>query len=105
MSGVAESTLWHRHHGRVSIQETATTQQYLSPQEEQALVNYFIRSDQNGYPLPVKFSRSLAHIIALRRDTIFAARILTNDDNNTIKPPGKNWPQALEKHHAEMKAV
>ena len=85
ISEVAESTHWHRSHGCVSIQEKATTQQYLTPQEEQALVDYFIRSDQNGYPLPIKFSRSLAHVIALRRDIIFTARILIEDDNDMLE--------------------
>ena len=38
LSGVPESTLWHRDHGRDSIQQRAAKQQRLSPQEEKALV-------------------------------------------------------------------
>jgi hypothetical protein len=50
----------------------------LSPQEEKALVSYLLRMSANGYPLPVKFARSLAHVIT-----------------------GKNWPQAFYKRHLE----
>src|SRR5271170_3362524 len=34
--------------------------QSLTPQEENALVNYALRMSRNGYPIPVKFLRSLA---------------------------------------------
>jgi hypothetical protein len=71
LSGVPESTLWHRDHGRDSIQQRAAKQHRLSPQEEKALVSYLLRMSANGYPLPVKFARNLAHIIILQRSSIF----------------------------------
>src|SRR4030081_1543872 len=71
LSGVPESTLWHRDHGRDSIQQRAAKQQRLSPQEEKALVSYLLRMSANGYPLPVKFARNLAHVIMLQRSSIF----------------------------------
>jgi hypothetical protein len=37
LSGVPESTLWRRDHGRPSIQQKGTKQQYLTTQEEKAL--------------------------------------------------------------------
>jgi hypothetical protein len=40
LTGVPASTLWHRDHGRDSIQQRAAKQQRLSPQEEKALVSY-----------------------------------------------------------------
>jgi hypothetical protein len=36
------TTLWHRAHGRPSLQDKARGQQYLTPSEEEALVQYFI---------------------------------------------------------------
>ena len=92
LSGVPESTLWHRDHGRMSIQQQAATQQRLSPQEEKALVSYLLQMSANGYPLPVKFARNLAHVIMLQRSSIFQ---LPATDRNDTKPPGKNWPQRV----------
>lgn len=56
---------------------------------------------KNGYPLPVKFARSLAHVIVRRRNSIF--QIPSNNDE--LLPPLKNWPQAFYKRHPELKAV
>lgn len=42
-SGIPASTLCHRKNGRISIQQRAANQQYLSPQEEKALVSYLLR--------------------------------------------------------------
>jgi len=42
-SNVPASTLWHRAHGRPSRDEKAKCQQYLTPSEEKALVNYALR--------------------------------------------------------------
>jgi len=100
-SGVALTTLWHRDRGRVSIQERAKRQQYLTPQEEKALVKYLVDMFRKGFPLPVKASRSLAHEIALRQPSNF--QILASDSE--IKPPGKNWTQAFRRRHPELKAI
>jgi hypothetical protein len=77
-------------------------QQRLSPQEEKALVSYLLRMSANGYPLPVKFARNLAHVIMLQRSSIFQ---IPGTDRNDIKPPGKNWPQAFCKRHPELKTM
>jgi len=59
-SNVPTSTLWHRAHGRPSRQEKAEYRQYLTPAEEKALVEYVLRMAKNGFPIPIKFLRSLA---------------------------------------------
>jgi hypothetical protein len=46
-----------------------------------------------GTPVQIKFLLSLAFIIAGRRST----------SQKAIKPPGKNWPQAFEKRHPELR--
>ena len=51
-----------------------------------------------GFPLPIKYLRSLALIIVRQRSSVFQAP--TNDE--TIKPPGKNWPQAFYKRYPEL---
>jgi hypothetical protein len=100
-SGVPLTTLWHRDHGRISIQERAALQQYLTPQEEKALVKYLLNKFRSGFPLPIKASRSLAHEIALRRPSNFQTVLC----DGKIKPPGKNWAQAFHRRHPELKAT
>jgi hypothetical protein len=102
LCGLPASTLCHRKNGRMSIQQRAANQQYLSPQEEKALVSYLLRMSRNGYPLPVKFARNLAYIIVLQRASIFQ---IPANDRNDVHPPGKNWPQAFNKRHPELKAI
>src|SRR4051794_26740187 len=58
-----------RARGKPSRKEKAANQQYLTPPEEQALIEYVLRMANNGYPLPVKFLRSLAWIIARQRSS------------------------------------
>jgi hypothetical protein len=55
--------LWRRANNKPSLADKAANQQYLAPQEEQALLEYVLRLADNGYPLLVKFLRSLALII------------------------------------------
>jgi hypothetical protein len=102
LSGVPETTLWHRDHGRPSIQQKGAKQQYLTPQEEKALVNYVLRMSKNGYPLPIKFVRTLALVIVRQRSSIFQTSATDSDE---IQLPGKNWPQAFYKRHPELKAM
>jgi hypothetical protein len=102
LTGVPGSTLWHRRHGRASMQQKGADQQYLTPQEEKALVAYILRMARNGFPLPVKFLRDLAAVIVRQRTSIFQ---VPADDGADIRPPGKNWPQALYKRHQELKAM
>jgi hypothetical protein len=99
-SNIPVSTLWDRAHGRQPRREKAAKQQYLTPQEEKALVNYALRMSRNEYPIPVKFLRSLAQVIVRQRSSFF--HILPTDD--TVKPPGKNWPQNFYKRHPELKS-
>jgi len=101
-SGVPLSTLWHRDHGRGSIKQKAASQQYLTPQEEKALVDYLLRMSRKGYPLPVNLARNLAHIILLQRASIFKVHPVERDD---LRPPGENWPQAFHKRHSELKLL
>lgn len=87
------STLHHRDHGRRSREEVAQSQQYLTPEEEKALVRFLLRMSALGHPVRIKFIGSLAFSIARRRST-----------KKSTKPPGPNWPRAFEKRHPELKA-
>jgi hypothetical protein len=87
------STLCHRKHGRRSKEALAQSRQYLIPEEEKALVKFVLLMSSLGHPVRIKFMRSLAYRIALRRST-----------NRPLKPPGPNWPRAFEKRHAELRA-
>jgi hypothetical protein len=92
--------LWRRANNRPSITDKAANQQYLTPQEEQALVEYVLRLADNGYPLPVKLLRSLALIIVRQRSSTF--QII--DPSLEVRPPGKNWPQGFYRRHPQLKA-
>ncbi|OGE47263.1 hypothetical protein PENARI_c052G08478 [Penicillium arizonense] len=83
-----------------SIADKAAKQQYLTAQEEQALVEYVLRLADNGYPLPVRFLRSLALVIARQRSSTFQI----TDPRLEIRPPGKNWPQEFYLRHPQLKA-
>jgi hypothetical protein len=102
VGGVPLSTLGHRNRGRKSIQQRAADQQYLTQQEEKALVSYFLRMSRNGYPLPVKFAGNLAYRIKSQRSSVFQ---IPTTDQSDIRAPGKNWPQAFSKRHPELKAT
>ena len=94
------ATLWHRAHGRRSRQEKAEGQQYLTPSEQKALVDYLLRMFNDGFPIPAKFLRSLALVIVRQRSFVFQAPAT----NETICPPGKNWAQGFHKRHPVLKA-
>jgi len=95
---VPRTTLWYRAHRRPSKEEKDKRQQYLTPLKEKALVKHLLRRSDNGFPVPVKHLPLLALIIARQCPSAFP----TTDE--TIKPPGKNWPQAFYKRHPELKA-
>ncbi|KAF2192219.1 hypothetical protein K469DRAFT_496882, partial [Zopfia rhizophila CBS 207.26] len=80
--------------------DKARGQQYLTPSEEEALVKYLLRTANSGFPIPIKHLRSLAFVIACQRSSIFQAPAA----NETIRPLGRNWPQAFYKRHPELKA-
>jgi hypothetical protein len=71
LSSLPPSTRWYRAHGRPSRREKAQRQQYLTPAEEKALVSYLSRMSENGFPIPVKYLRSLAQVILRQRFSIF----------------------------------
>lgn len=87
------TTVWHRAHGRPSKEDKAQRQQYLTPSEEKALVNFLLRRADLGCPVRVKFLPSLAFSISRRPTTTDGA----------IEPPNKNWPQAFERRHPGLK--
>ena len=93
-SDVPRSTLNHRDRGRELKETKAQRQQYLTPEEEKAVVNFLLLMSNLGQPVRIKFLPSLAFSIARRRATT----------DQLIKPPGKNWPRAFEKRHSEVKA-
>ncbi|KAF2186407.1 hypothetical protein K469DRAFT_573585, partial [Zopfia rhizophila CBS 207.26] len=47
--------------------DKAKGQQYPTPSEEKALVEYLLQMSTNGFPVLVKYLRSLALIIARQR--------------------------------------
>jgi DDE superfamily endonuclease/Tc5 transposase DNA-binding domain len=100
LSNVPIATVWRHTHGKPSLQDKAAKQQYLTPQEEKALLDYVLRMSERGYPLPVRALRSLAQVIARQRSSTF--QIPAADQN--LRPPGKNWPQGFYKRHPEVKS-
>jgi hypothetical protein len=92
--GVPHTTLHHRHRGRASKETKAQRQQYLTPEEEKAMVKFLLLMSSLGHPVRIKFIPSLAFSIACRRSTAV----------KSIKPPGKNWAQAFERRHTILKA-
>jgi hypothetical protein len=92
--------LWRRANDKPSLADKAANQQYLTPREEQALAEYVLRLADNGYPLPVKFLRSLALIIVRQRSSVFQTTV----PSLKIPPPGKSWPQGFYRRHPQLKA-
>lgn len=90
---VARSTLHDRAHGKRSKEEKAQSQQYLTPCEEKAIVNFLLQMAEFGQPVRIKHIPSLAFSVARQRSM-----------NKPAKPPGKNWARAFEKRHPELKA-
>jgi hypothetical protein len=88
------STVIHRDHGRRSREEHAESQQYLTRDEEKALVRFLLLKSSLGQPVRIKFVRSLAFSIARQRLPA----------NRPSKPPGKNWPRAFEKRNNQLQA-
>ena len=68
-SNVPLSTLHYRAHGRRSIEEKAQSQQYLTPCEEKAVVEFMLQMDDLGQPVRIKYLSQLAFSITRRRPT------------------------------------
>lgn len=92
--GVPLHTLYYRARGRPSREEKAQRQQYLTVEEEKALVTFLLLMSSLRQPIQIKYIPSLAFSIARRWST----------PNKPIKPPGKNWARAFEKRQPEVKA-
>ena len=99
-SDVPLSTLHHRAQGRRSIEEKAQSQQYLTREEEKALVTFLLLMSSLAQPVRIKYIPSLAFSIARQRSNVTT----DTDTTNPIKPPGKNWARGFEKRHPELKA-
>jgi transposase len=90
--GLALSTYYHQQHGRPSKKDDAQLRQYLTVEEEKALVAFLLLMSSFGQPVRIKYVPTLAYNIARRRSS------------KPVKPPGKNWPRAFEKRHPKLKA-
>jgi hypothetical protein len=69
-SGVALTTLYNRYHGRPSKEEIAQLQQYLTVEEEKALVAFLLLMSSLGQPVRVKYIPTLAFSIARPRSPL-----------------------------------
>ena len=58
--GVPRSTVHARAHDRQSMQKKAERQQYLTPSEDKALVDYFLYMANIGYPVRIKHVPDIA---------------------------------------------
>lgn len=97
---IPTSTLQRRANNKPSIADKAANQQYLTLQEEQALVIYMLQLVDNGYLLLVKFLRSLALIIVRQRSLVF--QII--DPSLEVRPLRKNQSQGFYERHLQLKA-
>ncbi|KAF1996697.1 hypothetical protein P154DRAFT_525392, partial [Amniculicola lignicola CBS 123094] len=93
-SGVPLSTRHHHAHGRCSREKQAQRQQYLTPEEEKALVKFLLLISNLGHTVRIKFIPSLAFRITRRWSL----------PDKPIQPPGKKWLRAFEKRYPEPKA-
>jgi hypothetical protein len=84
------STLHHRAKGRRSRDEKGQSQQYLTPEEEKAVVRFLLLMFSLGKPVRIKFIPSLAFSVARRRCA--------------ANRPGKNLPRAFQKRHLKLKS-
>ena len=91
---VPRSTLHARAHDRQSMQKKAERQQYLTPSEDKALVDYFLHMANMGYPVRMK------HV----PDIAFRATQHRSASERPPKPPGKNWAKSFEGRHPELQA-
>lgn len=100
-SEVSRTTLRARYNGRNSAKQRAELQQYLTPQEENALADYALRMDRRGHPLTGNSCRAIAYQIRLRRLSPF--QIAPEDSD--IRPPCKSWVQKFLRRCPKVKPV
>jgi len=93
-SNVPRSTQHDRARGQRSIEAKAQSQQYLTPYEEKAMIDFILQMSALGTPVRIKYISSTAFTVARGRP----------EHDRPQKSPGKNWAKALEKRHLELKA-
>jgi hypothetical protein len=93
-TGIPRSTLHARARGGRSIEAKAQSQQYLTPAEEKAMVDFVLQMSTLGTPVRIKYIPSIAYTVARGRP----------EPDRPLEPPGKNWAKSLEKRHPEIKA-
>lgn len=101
---IPPSTRWHRDHGRQSRKDKAIKQQLLTPREEQAIVDFVLRADRNGYPARVKDLRQYAAVILQGRSSAAEQDDPVKMSMRSVTP-GKDWPQAFCKRHPELRVA
>ncbi|KAF2846978.1 hypothetical protein T440DRAFT_431394, partial [Plenodomus tracheiphilus IPT5] len=74
--------------------DKARLQQYLTVEEEKALVAFLLLMASLGQPVRMKYIPALAYSIARQRATT----------NRPPKPPNKNWARAFERRNPILKA-
>jgi hypothetical protein len=70
-SQLSRSTRWRHARGGATGSDKAARQQYLTPCEEKAVVEYVLCMCEREFPLPVKFFGSIAHIIKRQHSSAF----------------------------------
>jgi hypothetical protein len=88
------SIIVHADGGRRSKEEKAKTQQYLTLCEENAVVEFVLQMRDLGQPVRMKYIASIAFSATRQRPPL----------DRPPKPPGPNWPTALERRRPELKA-
>ncbi|PSN58573.1 hypothetical protein BS50DRAFT_448315, partial [Corynespora cassiicola Philippines] len=74
--------------------EAAQRRQYLTPDEEKAVVKFLLMKSHLGHPVRIKLLPSIAFSIARQRCSV----------NRPSKPPGQKWARAFAKRHPEIKS-
>jgi hypothetical protein len=96
------TTQWHRDHGRGTRRDKAIKQQLLTPREEQAIVDFVLRADRNGFPARVKDLHHYAAVFLRGRAPQHRCKTSSKDYR---EGPAKDWPQAFCKRHPELKVA
>lgn len=91
---VPRSTLHARARGRRSLEAKAESQQYLTPFEEKAMVDFVLQMSDLGTPVRIKYVPAIAFSVTRGRP----------ESDRPLKPPGRNWAKSLEKRHPRLKA-
>lgn len=86
------STLHARARGRRSIEAKAQGQQYLTPFEEKAVIEFILEMSDLGTPVRNKFIPSIAFSVTRHRLEV----------DRPAQAPNKNWTKAFETRHPEL---